>query len=145
MHGRCEDGGGGRIQHRGSPTCKFFTLQWCTSNTHSVEIILQSLNFDLSWVCLLIYSVVSDSLNPPWTVAQQPPLSMGVPSKNTGVGCHFLLQGISLTQGLNLCLLYCRNILYCLSHWGSQELAIHGTYFLMVLDRGRGQQSQSTQ
>ena len=35
--------------------------------------------------------------------------------KNTGVGCHFLLQGISLTQGSNLCLLHlvhCRQILY---------------------------------
>ena len=27
------------------------------------------------------------------------------PGKNTGVGCHFLLQGISLTQGLDLRLL----------------------------------------
>ena len=27
------------------------------------------------------------------------------PGKNTGVGCHFLLQGIFLTQGLNPCLL----------------------------------------
>ena len=26
------------------------------------------------------------------------------PSKNTRVGCHVLLQGIFLTQGLNLCL-----------------------------------------
>ena len=32
--------------------------------------------------------------------------------KNTGVGCHFLLQGIFLTQGLELCLLNCRRILY---------------------------------
>ena len=29
---------------------------------------------------------------------------MDLPGKNTGVGCHFLLQGIFLTQGLNLCL-----------------------------------------
>ena len=28
------------------------------------------------------------------------------PHKNTRVGCHFLLQGIFLTQGLNLCLLH---------------------------------------
>ena len=28
------------------------------------------------------------------------------PGKSTGVGCHFLLQGIVLTQGLNLCLLH---------------------------------------
>ena len=36
--------------------------------------------------------------------------------KNTGVGCHALLQGIFLTQGLNpwhlLCLLHFRQILY---------------------------------
>ena len=42
----------------------------------------------------------------------------GSPSKNPGVGCHALLQGIFLTQGSNLCLLqllYCRQILYCLA------------------------------
>ena len=31
------------------------------------------------------------------------------PGKNTGVGCHFLLQGIFLTQGLNLGLPHCRS------------------------------------
>ena len=41
------------------------------------------------------------------------------PGKNTGVGCHFLLQGIFLTQGLNLHLLHCRQTLYHLSHQGS--------------------------
>ena len=38
----------------------------------------------------------------PWTVARQVPLSMDSPGKNTGVCCHFLLQGIFPTQGLNL-------------------------------------------
>ena len=56
-------------------------------------------------------SVLSDSLQPhglgltrllcPWD-------SLG---RNTGVGCHSLLQGIFLTQGLNLDLLFCRQIL----------------------------------
>ena len=32
--------------------------------------------------------------------------------RNTGVGCHFLLQGIFLSQGSNLSLLHCRQILY---------------------------------
>ena len=36
--------------------------------------------------------------------------------KNTGVGCHALLQGIFPTQGLNLSLPHCGQILYCLSH-----------------------------
>ena len=32
------------------------------------------------------------------------------------MGCHFLLQGIFPTQGLNLGLLHCRQMLYCPSH-----------------------------
>ena len=41
------------------------------------------------------------------------------PGKNTGMGCHSLLQGIFPTQGLNPGLLHCRQILYSLSHHGS--------------------------
>ena len=41
------------------------------------------------------------------------------PGKNTGVGCHALLQGIFPTQGLNPSLPHCRQILYSLSHQGS--------------------------
>ena len=37
--------------------------------------------------------------------------------KNTGVGCHVLLQGISPTQGLNRCLL-------CLLHWKVHSLSL---------------------
>ena len=40
-----------------------------------------------------------------WTVARQAPPSMDSPGKNTGVGCHALLQVIFPTQGLNLHLL----------------------------------------
>ena len=40
------------------------------------------------------------------------PLSMVFPGKNTGVGCHFLLHGIFLTQGLNLGLLHWQVILH---------------------------------
>ena len=39
--------------------------------------------------------------------------------KNSGVGCHGLLQGIFPTQGSNPSLLHCRRILYHLSHQGS--------------------------
>ena len=41
------------------------------------------------------------------------------PGKNTGVGCHSLLQGICLTQESNLSLPHCRKIPYHLSHQGS--------------------------
>ena len=48
----------------------------------------------------------------PQTVAHQAPLSIGdSPGKNTGVGCHALLQGISPTQELNPDLPHCRQIL----------------------------------
>jgi len=41
------------------------------------------------------------------------------PGKNTGMGHHFLLQVIFLTQGSNSGLLNCRQILHCLHHQGS--------------------------
>ena len=37
----------------------------------------------------------------PMTLACQAPLSMGFSGKNTGMACHFFLQGIFLTQGSN--------------------------------------------
>ena len=39
------------------------------------------------------------------------------PGKNTGVGCHFLLQGISPTQDPNSRLLFCGQILYHCATW----------------------------
>ena len=40
------------------------------------------------------------------------------PRKSTRVGSHFLLQGIFLIKGLNLCLLHCRRTLYC---WATRD------------------------
>ena len=57
-------------------------------------------------------SAVSDSLRPHDC---SPPGSSGhgdSPGKNTGVGCHALLQGIFPTQGSNPGLPHCRRILY---------------------------------
>ena len=41
------------------------------------------------------------------------------PGNNTGVHCHALFQGIFPTQGLNLGLPHCRQILYHPGHQGS--------------------------
>ena len=46
------------------------------------------------------------------------------PGKNTGVGCHSLLQGFFLIQGSNLGLLHYRQTLYHLSHWGRLSLLL---------------------
>ena len=58
----------------------------------------------------------------PWTVAHEAPPSMRFSGKNTGLGCHFLLQGIFPTKGLNPGLPHCRQTLYHLSHQGSPGL-----------------------
>ena len=57
--------------------------------------------------------------------------------KSTGVGCHFLLQGIFLTQGLNPGLPHCRQTLYHLSHQGS-----HSSLSYMQMGHVRFQLSQ---
>ena len=65
-------------------------------------------------------SVVSDSFATLWTVARHGILCpWDFVGKDTGMGCHSLLQGIFQTQGLNQRRLHCRQILYLLSHWGS--------------------------
>ena len=49
-----------------------------------------------------------------------PPGSTGnSQGKNTGVGCHPLLQGLFITQGSNTGLMHYQQILYHLSHQGS--------------------------
>ena len=62
-----------------------------------------------------------------WTVAHQAPLSMGFSCKNTGVGCHALLQGIFLTQGSNLRLLGFR-------HW---QMGVFFFFFLPLAPPGK--------
>ena len=56
------------------------------------------------------------TLGTPWTVA----CPLDFPGKNTGVGCHFLLQDIFPTQESNPGhLLHCRQILSQLSYKGT--------------------------
>ena len=62
---------------------------------------------------------MSDSLRPRG-------LTWNSPGQNTGVGSRSLLQGITSTQGLNLGLPHCRQILYQLSHKGSLNNTLEG-------------------
>ena len=65
------------------------------------------------------HSAVSDSLRPRGLQPARLFCPWDAPGKNNEVGCHSLLQGIFLTQGLNPGLPHCRQILYDLSHQGS--------------------------
>ena len=73
---------------------------------------------------MLLFShlVMLDSFAFPWIVARQVICPWDFPGKNTGVGCHFLLQGIFLTQGSNLHLLHCLAGSISLSHQGSPRI-----------------------
>ena len=59
----------------------------------------------------------------PQTVAHQAPLSMEFSRQEYWSGLPFSSPGIFPTQGLNLGLLHCRQILYHLSHQGSPQFS----------------------
>ena len=68
----------------------------------------------INMVSVLYYSVCSvtyNSLQPHGLQLARLLCPWDFPGKNITVGCHFLLQGIFLTQGSNLCLL----------HWGADS------------------------
>ena len=65
------------------------------------------------------HTLVAQSCLTPWVPMNCSPRLLcprASPGKNTGVGCHSLLQEIFLTQDMNLGLPRCRQILYHLSH-----------------------------
>ena len=61
-------------------------------------------------------SVMSNSLQPHGLQPARLLCSWDAPGKNTGVGCHALLQGIFPAQGSNSGLPHCRQIINHLSH-----------------------------
>ena len=73
--------------------------QWYTYNMHVCVCVC---------VCVhpLSHSVVSNSSVTPWTLLARLLHPWDFPGRNTGVGCHFLLQRIFPTQGSSLGLLY---------------------------------------
>ena len=105
-----------------SPSGAFFKLQYFSVLIWSVLYFLISfLKFSLKWselaqLCPTLCdprdcSLPGSSLQgilPPWDF----------PGKSTGVGCHFLLQGIFLTQGLNPDLPHSRQTL---NLWATRE------------------------
>ena len=77
-------------------------------------------------------------LETPWTIALRHLCPWNFPSKNTGVSCHALLQGIFPTQGSNPVLLHCKQILLLVSHQVSPDAHI-GVYQMCVQRRMSGE------
>ena len=107
-------------ESRSCPT--LFDALDCSLPGSSVHGILQARI--LEWVAIPFSRGSSQPRIESWSpVLQEDSLLSEPPGnpKNTGVGCLSLLQGIFPTQGSNPGLLHCRQILYRLSHQGSQE------------------------
>ena len=133
-----------RHKYKTHPTypCKHLLFQWFINVInfkgsqiyyyYAIMLIIIILLMSLYLVTFLQSSSVSDSssivplqshglqltrLLCPWTS----------PGKNTGVGSHSLLQGISLTPGSDLGLLHCKQILFHQgSHQGSPFILLNG-------------------
>ena len=78
--------------------------------------------------CVLSPSVMSNSSRPHELYLTWLLCPCNFPGKNTGMECHFLLQGIFLTQGLNLCL-------SGLLHWQEDSLPQAPSSYSVVVGR----------
>ena len=82
--------------------------------------VLESVIFKLCWCCLVAQSCPTLL----WTPGLQPsrlPCPWSFPGNNTGLGCHFPLQGLFLTQGSNPHLLHWQVGSLQTSHQGGQQ------------------------
>ena len=120
---------GSGLPHPPVPPCLDLTFIYAKGNKQN--------GGEYIWGCLYklyIYICTAHLLSWVWLLAASPmdcsrPASSvhGIfPGKNTGMGCHFFLQGIFPTQGSNLHLL-------CLLHWqaGSLPLAPLGKPYII--------------
>ena len=108
---------------------QLFTIPWTAVHHASLSFTISQNFLKLKPLSRWCHPTISSSITTwnaqvmsdfatSWTVASSLLCRWGWPSQNTGVGCHFLFQGIFLTQGLNPHFL-------CLLHWqaGSVLLA----------------------
>ena len=94
-----------------------------------------------NWMCVYAQTPTHVSWRPHALWPSRLLCPWGFPGKNTGVGCHVLLQGIFLTQGSNPQLLHRQVESLPLSHLGSQLddfyfcFKVVGVHFLLVFIR----------
>ena len=76
--------------------------------------------YKVPWICVCVRAQLCPALCDPMDCSPPDFCPWNFPGKHTGVGCHFLLQGIFLIQGLNPGLPHCRQILYKWQKWESK-------------------------
>ena len=101
---------------------------WLLQLVSTVPCAIQYVLLPVLYTCLC--SVVSDFLWPRGLGPTRLLCPWDFPVKNTGVSCHFLLQGIFPTQGSNLHLLHCKQLLY---HWApGKPHFIYSSVYLLI-------------
>ena len=106
--------------HQVSPTLLGFYIYTHTSTHAFMYMKVKVKSLSRAWLFATPWIVACTKLLCPW----------GFQGKSTGVGCHFLLQGIFSTQGSNPGLSHCRQTLYCLSH---QSIDTHNYFTCHIL------------
>ena len=96
----------------------------CSPWGHKESDTTEWLNWVTVYCAVFSHSVVSDSLRSQGLYSTSHSVHRDSLGRNTGAGCHTLLQGIFPTQGLNPGLPHCRQILYHLSHQGSPHCVL---------------------
>ena len=118
-------------------------LTWVCVCAHVCECLCVHAHLPVQCHFKLVVVVVIQScpsLSDPMTVAHQAPRPWDSPDKNTGVkkkkkkntgvGCHSLLQWIFSTQGSKPGLQHCRQILYGGSYWEVHHFKINLNNFI---------------
>ena len=107
-------------------------LQVITESWAELPVLYSSFPLAICFTCGSVYYGCVQALSRVWlfvalwTAHASLLCQWDFPGKGTGMGCHFLLQGIFPTQGLNLCLLRSstgRWILYHWRHWEASSQA----------------------
>ena len=102
-------------------------LNWMCKSTESLCCTMVNVCMVNRFCCVQLFATL-------WITARQFFSPWDSPGKNTGVGCHALLQGTFPTQGLNPGLPHCRQILYQLSYQGSLNqlyMSIYPLFFIL--------------
>ena len=120
----------GRRVWRRMDTCVCMAGSICCS-PKTIRILLNWLRVLSHYACS-VTSAVSNSVQPHGPQPTRLRCPWDSPGRNTGVGCHALLQGIFPIQGSNwglLWLLHCRQILYLWATW--EALISYGWLYIL--------------